>query len=102
MATYFPGTQVARIGGLKAAVSDISVYIYYLSAHHIQLRSAWAQILIGITPVTILVGVFMLGLSGWFVSFNTLLSVFLQDPIEVGGYGFSAQQNAACKYWLLQ
>ncbi|RAO69346.1 uncharacterized protein BHQ10_005358 [Talaromyces amestolkiae] len=95
VATYFPGTRVARTGGLKAAVSDISICIYYLSAHHIQLHSAWAQILIGVTPVTILVGIFMLGLSGWFVSFNTLLSVFLQDPIEAGGYGFSAQQNAA-------
>ncbi|QGA20788.1 hypothetical protein EYB26_008496 [Talaromyces marneffei] len=78
VATYFPGTSVAHVGGFKAA-----------------LHSAWAQILIGVTPVTILVGVFLLGVSGWFVSFNTLLSVFLQDPVEVGGYGFSAQQNAA-------
>ncbi|EED17056.1 conserved hypothetical protein [Talaromyces stipitatus ATCC 10500] len=78
VATYFPGTQVAHVGGLQEA-----------------LHSAWAQVLIGITPVTILVGIFLFGLSGWFVSFNTLLSVFLQNPVAAGGYGFSTQQNAA-------
>jgi hypothetical protein len=57
-----------------------------------------AQVLIGISPVTLLAGTYLLVMSGFFVGFNTLLSVFLQEPVESGGYGFSAQQSAACKY----
>lgn len=68
-------------------------------------NSAVAQVLIGITPVTILAGLYLLALSGWFVGFNTLLSVFLQEPVEAGGYGFTAQETAGCKYlfaWMLR
>lgn len=28
---------------------------------------------------------------------NTLLAVFLQEPVKHGGYGFSPLQTAACK-----
>jgi hypothetical protein len=53
--------------------------------------------MIGITPVVILAGVFNLISFGWFVMINTLLTVFLEEPLKIGGYAFTPQQNAACK-----
>ncbi len=35
---------------------------------------------------------------GWFVTINTLLTVFLENPVREGGYGFTPQQNAACMF----
>jgi hypothetical protein len=32
------------------------------------------------------------------VGVNNLLAVFLQSPVEAGGYGFSPNQNAYCTY----
>ncbi|KAH8700696.1 major facilitator superfamily domain-containing protein [Talaromyces proteolyticus] len=78
IATYFPGTAVAHGGGLKEAA-----------------RSAKNQFLIGLSPVTMLVGTYMIGMCGWFVAINTLLGVFIQGSVEDGGYGFDSQQSAA-------
>jgi hypothetical protein len=54
-------------------------------------------LLIGASPVGLLAGTYTFGFFGWFVSVNTLLTVFLQEPTEDGGYGFTPQQNAGCK-----
>jgi hypothetical protein len=48
-------------------------------------------------PVTVIVGTFQLIAFGWVVAIQTLLAVFLQSPLVVGGYGFSAERNALCK-----
>lgn len=60
-------------------------------------RYAYAPIAIGLSPVGILIGVFNLASFGWFVTINTLLTVFLQRPEKAGGYAFTPQRNAACK-----
>lgn len=38
---------------------------------------------------------------GWFVTINTLLTVFLENPVTEGGYGFTPQQNAACTFTIV-
>ncbi|MCJ1459192.1 hypothetical protein MMC28_009569 [Mycoblastus sanguinarius] len=58
------------------------------------LRSATAPFAIGLSPVTLLAGTFQLLSFGWFVMINTLLTVFLQEPEKLGGYGFTPQRNA--------
>ncbi|KAJ5812383.1 major facilitator superfamily domain-containing protein [Penicillium riverlandense] len=85
IATFFPGTRVAHRDGLQEAP-----------------RSAIAQLLIGASPVGLLAGTYTFGFFGWFVSVNTLLTVFLQEPTEDGGYGFTPQQNAGFSFalWL--
>lgn len=54
--------------------------------------------MIGITPVGLLTGFFNFISFGWFVMINTLLTVFLEEPTEDGGYFFTPQKNAACRY----
>ncbi|KAK5268368.1 hypothetical protein LTR96_006075 [Exophiala xenobiotica] len=49
---------------------------------------------IGLHPVGILGGLFIMVVFGWSVGVNNLLAVFLQSPVEAGGYGFSPNQNA--------
>ncbi|CRG86660.1 putative transporter C1529,01 [Talaromyces islandicus] len=83
IATFFPGTAVAHVGGFKEAS-----------------HSALAQFLIGISPVSISCGFYLISMCGWFVSLNTLLGVFLQNSVEEGGYGFTPQQSAAFTFTL--
>lgn len=51
--------------------------------------------LIGICPVTIIMGIFTLISFGFYVGVNALTPVWLQKPVAEGGYGFSLKQNAA-------
>lgn len=57
-----------------------------------------APILIGLSPVGLMAGIYTFGFFGWFIAVNTLLTVFLQEPEIVGGYGFTPEQNAACTF----
>jgi hypothetical protein len=50
------------------------------------------------TPVIVLLGIPLMAFFGWLVAISTLLPVFLQEPIEHGGYGFSPLQNAAFSF----
>ena len=50
--------------------------------------------MIGICPVGLLICSYQFIFFGWFVMINTLLTVFLQEPIKVGGYGFDPRRNA--------
>lgn len=51
-----------------------------------------------IDPVCIIVGFCVLVLFGWVVSINSLLPVFLQNPVIAGGYGFSAIRYASFSF----
>ncbi|KAJ5123581.1 Major facilitator superfamily domain general substrate transporter [Penicillium atrosanguineum] len=51
--------------------------------------------LIGICPVTIIMGIFTLISFGFYVGVNALTPVWLQKPVAEGGYGFTLKQNAA-------
>ena len=53
------------------------------------------SILVGLSPVSLLVGVFVMIAFGWAVAVTILLPVFLQRPLEVGGHGFNPLQYAA-------
>ena len=52
--------------------------------------------MIGACPVTILAGGFTLIDFGFAAFFNIVLTIFLQNPPEMGGYGFSPTRNAEC------
>ncbi|GKZ26424.1 hypothetical protein AbraIFM66951_004928 [Aspergillus brasiliensis] len=49
---------------------------------------------IGLSPVGLLIGIFQLASFGWFVATHSLLTVWLEKPVSVGGWGFSPQRNA--------
>lgn len=51
---------------------------------------------IGLSPVGLLIGIFQLASFGWFVATHSLLTVWLEKPVSVGGWGFSPQRNALC------
>ena len=53
-------------------------------------------ILIGLSPVTILAGLFTIAIFGFFIGLGVTSSIFLQTPVAEGGYGFTPLQNAAC------
>ena len=50
--------------------------------------------MVAICPPVMTSGIALLLTFGWVVGLNTTLAVFLQTPVELGGYGFTAQQNA--------
>ncbi|CAF9935387.1 MAG: hypothetical protein ALECFALPRED_006371 [Alectoria fallacina] len=52
------------------------------------------SILIGICPVTLLCGGLVLVDFGFAAFFNIILTVFLQNPVTMRGYGFTPAQNA--------
>ncbi|OAL34770.1 hypothetical protein AYO20_05965 [Fonsecaea nubica] len=58
------------------------------------LHLATMPIRIGVHPVGILGGLFLMIVFGWSVGVNNLLAVFLQSPVSEKGYGFTPNQNA--------
>ena len=60
------------------------------------MKSAIAPIAIGLSPITILCGLFTLVVFGWLLLNDILSPTFLQTPLEEGGYDFTPVQNAAC------
>lgn len=52
--------------------------------------------MIGICPVTLLVGGLTLVDFGFAAFLNIVLTIFLQDPRTMGGYEFTPTQNADC------
>ncbi|PYH40710.1 polyamine transporter [Aspergillus saccharolyticus JOP 1030-1] len=58
-------------------------------------RIAVAPLLIGLCPVTLIMGTFTLISFGFYVGMNALVPVWLQRSPAEGGYGFTLRQNAA-------
>lgn len=61
-----------------------------------QAHTFLVQFMIGISPVTLLAGGLTLIDFGFAAFFNIVLTVFLQDPVEMGGYAFTPTRNAEC------
>ena len=82
MATFLPGTAVVQQTSSKYSFVD--------------------PIVIGLQPVTVLSGLFLMLTFGWAVAVTTLLSVFLETPVEEGGYGFSpfGYSNVMLAQWI--
>lgn len=77
IATFFPGTAVVP----RTTVAHIANrYITPLK--------------IGLSPVTMIVGLFVVCIYGFAVGLGIVVSIFLQTPEMVGGYGFTPNQNA--------
>lgn len=79
MVTFFPGHRI--LDGLKA-----------------QRTNPLTSIFIGLCPITLLAGLFLTIDYGWVIAQNTLIAVFLQNPVEKGGYGFTPSQNASFNF----
>ena len=62
-----------------------------------QINVAVAPLIIAVSPVMIIVGLYSFMTFGFSVILNILLTFFLQTPVAKGGYGFSPLQNAACE-----
>ena len=60
--------------------------------------SPFTSILIGICPLSLLSGLLLTVDFGWLIAQHTLLAVFLQNPLEEGGYNFSPSQNASFSF----
>ena len=100
IATYFPGTKITPYISAGQVVSTqhcIPSLENDVVTARFQGFFAFSQVLIGLSPVGLIVGFYQLINFGWFVMINTLLAVFLENPIDEGGYAFTPQQNAACK-----
>ena len=73
-------------------------WLFLVSADHFKGKIFLSQFQIGLSPVGLLIGVYTMINFGWFVATNTLLTIFLEEPEEEGGYAMNAQQNAACMF----
>ena len=62
-----------------------------------QFKIALRPLIILITPVMLCLGFFTLVSFGFYVAMNAITPVWLQKPVKLGGYGFTARQNALCK-----
>jgi hypothetical protein len=62
----------------------------------LQLKIALRPLIILITPVMLCLGFFTLVSFGFYVAMNAITPVWLQKPEKLGGYGFTATQNALC------
>ncbi|KAF7717735.1 MFS-type transporter [Penicillium ucsense] len=78
LATFFFGRRVVRPDSWKNTV-----------------KIGLTPFLIGICPVTVIMGLFTLISFGFYVGVNALTPVWLQKPVAAGGYGFTLKQNAA-------
>ncbi|RAK77403.1 uncharacterized protein BO72DRAFT_485934 [Aspergillus fijiensis CBS 313.89] len=59
-----------------------------------QRRIAWLPFRIGLSPIGLMIGLFQFASFGWFVATHSLITVWLEKPVTVGGWGFTAQRNA--------
>lgn len=80
---------------IMCRLAILSPYKNFTSRESSYWKAITPTVLISICPVTILTGIFIMVALGWSVVMTVLLSIFLQTPIEEGGYGFTALQNAA-------
>jgi len=73
VATFLPGNKIVFISGQT---------------------SPWTIFKVAICPPVLISGVALLLTFSWVVGLNITLAVFLQTPVHLGGYGFTARQNA--------
>lgn len=81
LATFLPGSRVVP----KQSFSHVA-------------KHATMPFLIGAAPATIIIGLFAFISFGFQLMLTVIQNVFLQEPIFIGGYGFTLQQNAICEY----
>ncbi|KAF7185563.1 Efflux pump radE [Pseudocercospora fuligena] len=73
IALFFPGTKVTASTGRWSNIWN----------------SLKATFFIGISPVTILAGLYGLVFQGWFIMVGVQIPIILSEPPSQGGYGFS-------------
>ncbi|KAK4946611.1 hypothetical protein LTR10_014463 [Elasticomyces elasticus] len=95
-----PGRPVFPIPSTSFIQRSIDVYLFRKPnvaqgmTNKETLRLAIMPLRIGLHPVGMLGGLFLMVVFGWSVGVNNLLAVFLQSPVSANGYGFTPNQNA--------
>lgn len=77
---FFPGTKVVKPATGKELLDAFVV-----------------PFKIAVSPILLLCAGFDAITFGFWVALNALTPVWLQQPVKVGGYGFTVMENAACK-----
>ncbi|PVH78219.1 hypothetical protein DL98DRAFT_534080 [Cadophora sp. DSE1049] len=72
IALFFPGTKVASPNWKENSLISLK-----------------ATFLIGISPVTVLAGLYGMVFQGWFIMVGIQIPLILSTPAAMGGYGFS-------------
>ena len=81
IATFLPGHRVlVQVQGNRPRGQALSPFI------------------IGVCPTVFLTGLILMVDNGWLIAESTLLAVFLQSPVNAGGYGFTPSQNASFNF----
>lgn len=101
-ATFFFGQKVVQPTTWRETVRRLLPHLPNPQLIHIQAKIGITPFLIGVCPITIIMGLFTLISFGFYVGVNALTPVWLQKPVSAGGYGFSLAQNAAFTFshWL--
>lgn len=81
MATFLPGTKVTQRPNSSTII-----------------RHAAAPFLVGFSPAIAIIGIFLMIIFGWALIIDILSPLFLQTPLNKGGYAFTATQNAGFSF----
>lgn len=79
-------------------IATLSPYKNFTTTESNYWKAIFPTVIISISPVTLITGTFLMIAFGWSVASTLLLSVFLQTPVELGGYGFTPLQNACFSF----
>lgn len=90
-----PSQDVGPSG--KSVSSIVSLNVSLTRRLRSKGRAGFSQIQIGLTPITLVIGFLQMIVFGWSVGIQTLLGVYLQTPVEEGGYGFTPERQAFCQ-----
>ncbi|KAH8668814.1 polyamine transporter [Xylariales sp. PMI_506] len=80
--TFLPGTQSTPKKSL-GEVASIAAIPFKLA----------------LTPVALITSLFCLLNFGFYVGMNSITPVWLQKPVKIGGYGFTANENALFQFF---
>ena len=73
VATFFPGNKILQT---REKDSYLTVWMIFIS------------------PIALMVGTALCLIFSWQVGLNIVVTIFLQTPVEEGGYGFTGGQNS--------
>ena len=79
---------------IRNRMATLSPYKNFTTRESNYWKAIFPTVLISVCPVTLMTGIFLMIAFGWSVASTLLLGVFLQSPVESGGYGFTPFQNA--------
>lgn len=95
LSTFFFGQRVVQPTTIKQTVRPSILPFTHPKLTSPQTKIFLTPFIIGLCPVTIIMGLFTLISFGFYVGVNALVPVWVQKPPSQHGYGFTLKQNAA-------